>query len=121
MGEQTDMNMLASAVTGDDISLREALEMGADVAAKGAGGRTGLHYAALCGDAECVRILLAAGASPLTKDSSGNLPEDVALAEGHWQCERLLKENRSALEEKIALEEQMADSPPTPRSKRKGI
>ena len=57
--------------------MRRLLDAGARVNARQSGGHTPLHEAALGGDAEVVRLLLAAGADPETGNHEGQTPADV--------------------------------------------
>jgi len=63
--------------------VRRLLDAGARVNARQSGGHTPLHEAALGGDAEVVRLLLAAGADPETGNHEGQTPADVARQAGH--------------------------------------
>ena len=54
------------------------LQAGADLEARGAGGHTPLHTAALGGTAEAVMALLKAGADPKVRNNSDELPFDYA-------------------------------------------
>src|SRR2546425_13007288 len=62
--------------------MHRLLDAGARVNARQSGGHTPLHEAALGGDAEVVRLLLAAGADPETGNHEGQTPADVARQAG---------------------------------------
>uniref|UniRef100_A0A6B2LLS6 Uncharacterized protein n=1 Tax=Arcella intermedia TaxID=1963864 RepID=A0A6B2LLS6_9EUKA len=48
-------------------------------------GRSLLHYAAIKGDSELIRMLLSLGLDPLRKDNNGQTPLDLALNEAIQQ------------------------------------
>ena len=81
---------------GDADALEQHIGLGAHEALRGAHRcadgmeRTPLVVASMCGYAECVRMLLAAGA-PIGEDASGGCtPLFVAAQEGHAPCVQLL-------------------------------
>ncbi|KAJ0407480.1 hypothetical protein P43SY_005021 [Pythium insidiosum] len=65
-------------------------DAGADLEAADERGDTALHYAALGGHTSVLRHLLALGAEPLVLNSDAELPAQVAAAQGHHDCYRLL-------------------------------
>jgi ankyrin repeat protein len=58
------------------------LEKGASARATDAKGGTALHWAVARGNADTVRLLLAAGADPATPDATGRTPLDLAKSRG---------------------------------------
>ncbi|XP_039448870.2 acyl-CoA-binding domain-containing protein 6 [Culex pipiens pallens] len=58
---------LILAVPGRDLDLRDS------------GGQTALHYASSCGNRDCVRVLVEAGADKSAKDDEGESVEEVAF------------------------------------------
>jgi len=57
-------------------------------------GETALHHAAAVGSLEIVRLLLAHGADPRSKDAFGRTPAMVAAAEGHAKLADCLDRSR---------------------------
>jgi hypothetical protein len=75
---------LSRAVAGSDpAAVREALQVGADVQARDAQGRTLLMQAARTGSREVVDLLLAAGLRKTDRDPAGWTAADHAQAQGH--------------------------------------
>ena len=77
--------------------VRQCLAAGANVNARGWRERTPLHWAAITGDAEVVRILLTAGADVYARDSGGGFgslggytPLHHAVRQGHTEVVRVL-------------------------------
>lgn len=52
---------------------------GRDLDLKDSGGQTALHYASSCGNRDCVRVLVEAGADKNARDDEGESVEDVAF------------------------------------------
>jgi ankyrin repeat protein len=63
------------------------LEKGSLVNQANPNGSTPLHFAAGCGHAEVVKLLLEGGADPQLKDKEKMRPSDLAksLKEGQWE------------------------------------
>jgi ankyrin repeat protein len=64
-------------------------------------GLTALHYAALCGNEECVSFLLGQGAQANSRDKDGTTPSILACEKGHMGVVRLLLQHmgKQALQE----------------------
>lgn len=65
---------------------RLLIEHGADVNLRSSNGKSALHFAALHGNADLIRILLDGGANPSSQDSQGFTPLDLAEAAGNQQA-----------------------------------
>jgi ankyrin repeat protein len=63
--------------------------LGADVDQQGINGYTPLHSAIQSGNAEVIRLLLAAGADINLRDGNGRTPLDLALAKNPMIAELL--------------------------------
>lgn len=57
-------------------------------------GRTGLHWAALGGNVNEVKMILACGGVPNLKDNEGKTPSDLAIENGHKEIVPLLMRGR---------------------------
>lgn len=53
-------------------------------------GNSALHYCALHGQAECMKLLLRSGADPLIKNQDEKTPLDLAQERGNDNCEELV-------------------------------
>jgi hypothetical protein len=62
-----------------------------DVNAKSIAARPPIFWAAACGHADVVRLLLEAHANPNVTDIDGDTPYCLARRHGHWDIIRLLK------------------------------
>ena len=91
-GMATGDSPVADAAMYDDVdAVRELLEQGADVNAPRGDGMTGLHWAALNGNAEIARLLIDAGADLEAATRLGtHTPLHVAAKEGHGELVEIL-------------------------------
>ncbi|MDX2020951.1 MAG: ankyrin repeat domain-containing protein [Deltaproteobacteria bacterium] len=81
---------------GNTVDRMQALiNHGANVDARGPGGKTALHYAAASGSVNKVRMLLAAGADRTAKEEAGLTPSQAALAAGKPAVAQLLDSYRA--------------------------
>jgi ankyrin repeat protein len=60
-------------------------------------GRTALHFASRMKSAECVRLLVEAGADPNARDKEGFTPLHMAAGYGRAECATLLLEHGETL------------------------
>mmetsp|Transcript_16935 Transcript_16935/g.28595 ORF Transcript_16935/g.28595 Transcript_16935/m.28595 type:complete len:240 (-) Transcript_16935:146-865(-) len=67
--------------------------MGGDAHAMATDGRTPLHYAAVCGQMETVKALMAMGGSVLAQDADGRTPLHYAEINGHEAVVSFLRKN----------------------------
>lgn len=84
------MSLFERVQAGDVAAVLRALEGGADANELGPAGRTLLIEAAVAGNAELVRVLLAHGAEPFLKDGEGESAIMKAAAYGHRKVVELL-------------------------------
>ncbi len=82
-----------SAVVGGKSSLAQfLLDHRADVNAQTVHGNTPLHYAALLGDEQTVKVLLAGGADPRKTNTARQTPGQLAKLKQHFGIARSLGE-----------------------------
>jgi hypothetical protein len=74
-----DISIHTAAYKGNIEAVKQHLDAGADVNAKGYRERTPLHYAAHGGQKEIAELLIAAGADVNAKDDDGTTPLDWAI------------------------------------------
>ena len=88
------MSTLSEACrTGDASAARRLIEQGGDIESKaGTLGRHHLAVAAACGNVECVKVLLQAGANKEARDLVDESALHLATTNGHAECARLLLE-----------------------------
>jgi cytohesin len=79
-----------AAKQGDIEAVKQYLDAGADVNAKGVGGYTSLHNAALKGHKEIVELLIAKGADLNAKGVGGITPLNYAVGKDHKEIVELL-------------------------------
>lgn len=101
--ESGDTPLRGAAERGGWRAARLLLEAGADPNRIGEFGRTALHWAAEARKGKAVAALLEFGADPRMRDKEGDLPEDIALAEGEEELAQWLQSARLALEESERL------------------
>lgn len=88
--QDPDARLIAAVHAGDAAAVRAALDAGADVHQRGAGGATALHLAAQHGPADVVQALLNAGARNWIADDTGRTPVDVARVADHPDRDRVI-------------------------------
>ncbi|XP_049944369.1 GA-binding protein subunit beta-1-like [Schistocerca serialis cubense] len=81
--EERGWRLLLAADDGAVGELRALIAAGADVASRGWGGQTALHWAAYRGDVEAVRLLVGAGAAADARSDAGWTPLHWAAFNGH--------------------------------------
>ena len=74
-----DISIREAVKTGNIEAVKQHLDAGANVNAKGKYGRTPLHYAATRGLKKIIELLIAQGADMNAKDNFGRTPLDCAL------------------------------------------
>ena len=82
-----------AAKQGDIEAVKQHLDAGADVNAKGYRERTPLHYAAHGGQKEIAELLIAAGADVNAIDAAGQTPLDWAIRRKHSEIADLLRKH----------------------------
>lgn len=120
--DETGDTPLHNAANDPEI-LRLLIDAGADVravewkAGRLAGGvndGTPLHYAAECGNAEAVALLLDAGADPELVNKQGDTPRDVATLEGYTHVSQVIDSYRRNQDAEAALNSASTPPPPAP-------
>lgn len=76
----TPMHPAAGGDWGNPTAIRSLLRLGAETDLRDNHGNTPLLLAAYSGEVECIRLLLAAGVDPQTKNSAGETARDIARA-----------------------------------------
>jgi ankyrin repeat protein len=89
------------------------VKSGADINARAFNGATPLHCAAGCKNIKALRQLLAHGADPRLKDSSGQTAEEFALSEGCPEAHSFLRQHR----ELKVLDKDVSGAGHAPRSR----
>lgn len=82
-GDRRNSPLLLAAGRGDRENVKLLLDYKADPNQQDQEGKTVLHYAAIKGDLELAKIVLAAGAGTRLRDGSRNLARVVAVNMGH--------------------------------------
>lgn len=90
-GPSLDLRLLEAASKGDQSSVENLLNSGADVNAVDSQKRTSLSLAAARGHRMVVLILLKRGADPSIKDGNGDTALDLALKNGHESLASVLR------------------------------
>ena len=92
-----DISIREAVKTGNIEAVKQHLDAGADVNAKGKYGRTPLHYAATRGLKKIIELLIARGADVNTKievgDYKGQTPLDGAIQWNHTETATLLRKH----------------------------
>jgi ankyrin repeat protein len=88
-----DISIHTAAYKGNIEAVKQHLDAGADVNAKGYRERTPLHYAAHGGQKEIAELLIDAGADVNAKDDDGTTPLDRAIQLGHPEIADLLRQH----------------------------
>ena len=92
-----DISIREAVKTGNIEAVKQHLDAGADVNAKGKYGRTPLHYAATRGLKKIIELLIAKGADVNTKievgDYKGQTPLDAATQWNHPETADLLRKH----------------------------
>ncbi|WP_203907328.1 ankyrin repeat domain-containing protein [Rhizocola hellebori] len=84
--------LLLSSKAGDIDGVSAALDEGATLSARDGDDWSALDWAAGCGNVAMVSMLLHRGADPTAKGSDGRTPYQIALAAGHLDAARILRD-----------------------------
>ena len=103
-----DISIREAVKTGNIEAVKQHLDAGADVNAKGKYGRTPLHYAATRGLKKIIELLIARGADVNTKievgDYKGQTPLDGATQWNHPETADLLRKHGAKTSEELKAE-----------------
>ena len=103
-----DIPIREAVKTGNIEAVKQHLDAGADVNAKGKYGRTPLHYAAPRGLKKIIDLLIARGADVNTKievgDYKGQTPLDGAIQWNHPETAGLLRKHGGKTAEELKVE-----------------
>ena len=103
-----DISIREAVKTGNIEAVKQHLDAGADVNAKGKYGRTPLHYAATRGLKKIIELLIARGADVNTKievgDYKGQTPLDGAIQWNHTEIADLLRKHGGKTGEELKAE-----------------
>ena len=103
-----DILIREAVKTGNIEAVKQHLDAGADVNAKGRYGRTPLHYAATRGLKKIIELLIAQGADVNTKievgDYKGQTPLDGAIQWNHPETADLLRKHGGKTAEELKAE-----------------
>lgn len=92
------MSILRNAIRANNIEgVQQLIDGGANVNEKGIADNTHLHYAALMGKTQMVKILLQAGAEVNSKNFCGSTPLAVAKSKSYPHIHALLKQHRAKI------------------------
>lgn len=97
-------SVLEAAGAGKTDVLEARIKEGCNVNQIDEMGNTALHLAARAGSADCVKLLLKAGADAMIPDAGGKLASQIA---GSKKISKMLKNSMAAREEEIALYEKI--------------
>ena len=103
-----DISIREAVKTGNIEAVKQHLDAGADVNAKGKYGRTPLHYAAPRGLNKITELLIARGADVNTKievgDYKGQTPLDGAIQWNHPETVGLLRKHGGKMADELKVE-----------------
>ena len=103
-----DISIREAVKTGNIEAVKQHLDAGADVNAKGKYGRTPLHYAATRGLKKIIELLIARGADVNTKievgDYKGQTPLDGAIQWDRTETAALLRKHGAKTAEELKAE-----------------
>jgi len=103
-----DISIREAVKTGNIEAVKQHLDAGADVNAKGKYGRTPLHYAATRGLKKIIELLIARGADVNTKievgDYKGQTPLDGAIQWDRTETAALLRKHGGKISEELKAE-----------------
>ena len=103
-----DISIREAVKTGNIEAVKQHLDAGADVNAKGKYGRTPLHYAASRGLKKIIELLIARGADVNTKievgDYKGQTPLDGAIQWNRTETANLLRKHGGKTSEELKAE-----------------
>ena len=99
-----DISIREAVKTGNIEAVKQHLDAGADVNAKGKYGRTPLHYAATRGLKKIIELLIAKGADVNFKHIAGETPLDMAIAMDRTETADLLRKHRGKTGEELKTE-----------------
>ncbi|MFE7312352.1 ankyrin repeat domain-containing protein [Streptomyces sp. NPDC057555] len=91
-GRRRDLALWTASRTGDSKAIADLSPTREELAARDASGWSALDWAAGHGDVATVTALLAAGADPLATGEEERTPYEIALAAGHREAARILRE-----------------------------
>ena len=107
-GKAPDISIREAVKTGNIKAVKQHLDAGAEVNAKGRYGRTPLHYAATRGLKKIIELLIARGADVNTKievgDYKGQTPLDGAIQWNHPETADLLRKHGGKTAEELKAE-----------------
>ena len=107
-GKAPDISIREAVKTGNIEAVKQHLDAGADVNAKGRYGRAPLHYAATRGLKKIIELLIARGADVNTKievgDCKGQTPLDGAIQWNHPETADLLRKHGGKTGEELKAE-----------------
>ena len=105
--KEPDISIREAVKTGNIEAVKQHLDAGADVNAKGKYGRAPLHYAASRGLKEIIELLIARGADVNTKievgDYIGQTPLDGAIQWGRTETADLLRKHGGKTSEELKV------------------
>ena len=93
-----------AAYDGNIEAVKQHLDAGTDVNAKGSGGWTPLHHAAIEGHKEVAELLIAKGADVNAKNEDGDTPLDQAIRYKHPETADLLSKHGGKTGEELKAE-----------------
>jgi ankyrin repeat protein len=99
-----EVSIHVAAKKGNIEAVRQHLDAGTDVNAKGKYGTAPLHYAAGFGQKEVAELLIAKGANVNAKDEDGETPLDRAIEYNHPEIADLLRKHGGKTGEELKAE-----------------
>lgn len=86
-----------------EMKVARLIDHGADIHARTIGGETALHFAAMAGNLNAVRVLLDLGAEVSTKNNAGNTAHDLATHASHLQTAAVLQAAAERRAQRVAF------------------
>ena len=97
-------SIVVAVELGNIEAVKQHLNDGTEVNAKGGTGRTPLHWAAIEGHKEITELLIAEGADVNAKDDGGETPLDFAIRRNHTETTNLRRKHGGKTSEELKAE-----------------
>lgn len=112
--------MTSAASTGDTRTMKRLIRWAGHVNVSDFNGQTALHMAAMCGRLNVVNLLLKEGADATLVNRYGQIPLQIATANGHKAVEKELRKQLKLTEEIILTDQVTTITCYSPEARRRG-